>query len=747
VTTPPTDAKIRRAPRLGARAIRRLGFAAVVGLAAVAVDPTPARAQIAAAIGKPLPSPDLPAGTITVRVIAGSPADPVVGTDVTVDVNGTPRVARTDSAGRATFKDLPVGATVQAKVTDEDGKEHASDSFEVPADSGARLMITTKPFEPGGGGAPFAGGGGGMPEPRQMSGQPRPEQSDSPGTYTVRLTYDDFKDKTPPAGVAVALVGYHADDTVDLQVATSDKDGRATFGGLDRTGAVSYFAMTQLPRNGAVDRLISTPAVLDSRSGVRLILSAEKRDSTEPPVDDIARIEKQDHAPEAGKARITLEGIPESNAEVHLIAMHATGSGHGERRELAHALPVRSTPDPADIQAQSQFTPKPDVPAHAVHIQVHGGPNVNEAIPGASVRLVPANTKDGAPVDGVEVKTPTDGYLELTNPANEPLVAIITINGKQMTSQPFDLTKSGGDLDVEAHWDAAGKLSADFDVSGVRPDEVVFAETTMRNQHYRSIPFQPAAGRGTRVTLYIYPRIMFTFSLTSHIDDEFLAVGGRFEVSNNSWAPYIGGTDGLIIPLPAHFKGAGIAEQDQGDVAVAQGEGFRLGRPIPPGGKQFHGAFSLPVENGRCDWAMDLPLGSFQSGLEIQQTPGMSVQLPPSVKGQTMTVPQGTYFVLPSISIMPKQAMVMSITGLPSPPAWRRWAPRIVGILAILVMLGGLGFALQRTTATRAADVVRAAKRAKLLDELVELERNHKDAKRRAQIATELEALWDDAST
>src|SRR5262249_33877945 len=157
------------------------------------------------------------------------------------------------------------------------GKEITSESFPVPSDQGARLMLSTKPFEPGGGGAPFAGGAGGMPEPRQMSGEPRPEPADAPGTYTVRLTYDDFKDAAPPAGIQVALVGYSANDNVDLQLGKTDKDGRYAFTGLDRSGATSYFAMAQLPRGPGVDRMISSPAIPDSHAGIRLVLSAEKR--------------------------------------------------------------------------------------------------------------------------------------------------------------------------------------------------------------------------------------------------------------------------------------------------------------------------------------------------------------------------------------------------------------------------------------------------------------------------------------
>ena len=44
----------------------------VLGVAGIALAATPAAAQPAAALGKPLPSSDLPAGTVSVRVVAGS---------------------------------------------------------------------------------------------------------------------------------------------------------------------------------------------------------------------------------------------------------------------------------------------------------------------------------------------------------------------------------------------------------------------------------------------------------------------------------------------------------------------------------------------------------------------------------------------------------------------------------------------------------------------------------------------------
>ena len=705
---------------------------ALVGLAAV-----PASAQIAAAVGQPLPSPDLDPGTVSVRVIAGSIGKPIVGTDVTLVVNGTPRIARTDDAGRVFFKDLPSGATVKASVVDEDKKKFESTEFQI-ADSGVRLLLSTKPLEMGAGGAPFAGGAGGMPEPRQMSGQPRAEQADAPGTITVRLTYDDFKDPQPPANVPVLLAAYRADDTVAVQVANSDKDGRAVFGNLDVKGETSYFAMAELPRNGAVDRMTSIPCVLDARTGVRLVLSAAKRDSKDAPIDDLGKLDDQDHAPGDGKLHVVLEGVPDASSKVRVVAMGPNGA----RRVISEVQATRAAPDPSNVLAQDQFQARPDAPAHAVHVQVHGGPaGANEPLGGVKIQLIPAKQK--TPGEGATTPTPDGGELDLTSDANEPLVAEITINGKLLRSKPFDITKQGGILDIYAQWEAEGKVVADVDMASVTPNDVVFAETTMRRATYRSAPYQPVPGRGALVTLYVLPRVMLSFDMTARVDDEFLAVQARFKLTNNSWAPYVGGPDGLVIPLPKHFKGAQIAEQDQGDVSVAQGEGFRIARPLPPGGKDFHSAFSLPVEDGTVKWSLDLPMGTFDSEIDILQTPGMTVQTPPSVKTQSVDDPRGTFLVLPRLSILPRQSMEMTFSNLPTQPAWKIWAPRVVGALTVLIMLVGLGFALARTSAARAQSHERAAKRAKLLDELVGLEPGGKSDKRRAQITDELESLWD----
>ncbi|HEX4420567.1 MAG TPA: hypothetical protein VH165_21780 [Kofleriaceae bacterium] len=714
-----------------ARALARVMLLAAVGVAGAALHATPAVAQIAAALGKPLPSPDLPVGTVTVRIVAGSAASPVIGTDVTLVVDGTPRAARTDSAGRATFAGLAAGATVIAKVLDEDKKEHASEEFKLPDQGGSRVMITTKDWKGGAGGAPFAGGGaGGMPNPRQISGEARPEPSDAAGVVTVRVAYDDLKDT--PEGTPVVLVGYSADDSASYQVAKTDKEGRVKFSELDRSGGTSYFAMTTLPRDGAVDRVMSLPIVLESQVGVRMMLSGEKRDSKAPAVDDLNKADPQVATP-AGKVRVALEGVADLTAEVQLIDAET-------KKSLGKASPQASEPDPSRVRGGAQFAADPKLPAGTLDVEVVGGPGqATDPMKDVEIRVIAANAKDAT--SGLASVTGTDGTVRMALKVSGPQRAVFTVNGKQLVSQPFELAKSGGKLMIHAQWEEAGRPQAMFDLAGP-PGEVIYAECTFKGQHYRSMPFQLLASTGTKVTVYAFPRVLLQFQLNAFVEDELLAAQGRFTVQNYSWAPYRGGPDGMVVPLPHSFKGGVVFDPDQNEVSVAAGEGFRIVRPIPPGGRTFHGGFSLPVENGKVPWDLDLPIGSYESQMDIRMVPGMSVHAPPNAPGETRTVAQGTFYVIDPISIAPRQKMVMSIDGMPSRPAWRKVVPAIVGIFVVGVMLAGLGFALFRRPVRPAANAAAEARRQRLLDELVALERDGANPKRREQLLDELEDLW-----
>jgi hypothetical protein len=702
---------------------------------AIALAAAPAAAQPAAALGHPLPAQELATGTVSVRVIAGSPTKNVIGVDVTLDVNGTPRQARTDAGGRAIFKDLPAGATVQAKIVDEDKKEVASDAFPLPADSGVKVMLTTRPMQAGMGGAPFAGGaGGGMPEPRVLSGQPRPEQADPAGTYTVRVTYDDLKEATPPANVPVVLVGYGSDDSVKVQVKKTGDDGRVQFTDLDRSGGTSYFAMAELTRGSSTDRLFAQPIVMLPQVGIRVLLSSAKRDSAAPPIDDL---DANGEAVPAGKVRVTLEGVPE-NEPIALVDA-ATGT------VIAKTAIGEGPPDPTAISGGAPFEARPDLPAGTLAVDAHGGPgSAMNPLPHIAVRVFPADQAEPGE-DAIAAETDAEGNAKISVMGAQ-LKAVLTINGRDFMVPAFDLSQAGGALHVTAQW--TSKPEAAFDYVP-RADQVVYAETLMRGQRYRTRPFVGVPERGAHVVMQILPRLLFSFSLTSRSEDQFLNVQGRFELYNNSWAPYSGGPDGVLLPLPKGFKAGILAEQDQADIAVVPNEGFRIVRPVPPGGKRFLGGFSLPVEDGTAEWKLDLPFGAYQSGIEIMQVPGMSIKTPPNVTASTETDARGKWYVLPRITILPNQSMVMAVSGMPSTPGWSIWVPRLVALLVVALMLGGLGLAIaRRRTVVAAPDGAdRAKRRQQLLDELVELERGErtpKEDRRREVLLGELERLWDE---
>jgi hypothetical protein len=90
--------------------------------------------------GIPRPVDDLPAGSISVRLIRGSLSNNIAGHLVELRVGGKVQSVKTDENGRAQFDKVPPGATVQA-TADVDGEHLQSQEFPAPAQGGIRLML------------------------------------------------------------------------------------------------------------------------------------------------------------------------------------------------------------------------------------------------------------------------------------------------------------------------------------------------------------------------------------------------------------------------------------------------------------------------------------------------------------------------------------------------------------------------------------------------------------------------------
>lgn len=132
--------------RLKGRALRpgksRTAVRVVVWIAVTAVLAAHATAQpdIRQMAGQPLPSADLPNGTVTVRVVRGTISNNVSNQRVELVGGSEPLDAVTDASGRAQFESVPPGATLRAvAVVDDERLE--SQPFQVPAQGGIRLLL------------------------------------------------------------------------------------------------------------------------------------------------------------------------------------------------------------------------------------------------------------------------------------------------------------------------------------------------------------------------------------------------------------------------------------------------------------------------------------------------------------------------------------------------------------------------------------------------------------------------------
>ena len=112
---------------------------------AVLLAAAPALAQInmpdpSQIAGRAIPAPELPDGTVSVRLVRETIGNNIAGHQVQVSAAGLTRTAKTDDSGRAQIVGLSAGATATA-VAIVDGERLVSQPFEVPATGGIRVIL------------------------------------------------------------------------------------------------------------------------------------------------------------------------------------------------------------------------------------------------------------------------------------------------------------------------------------------------------------------------------------------------------------------------------------------------------------------------------------------------------------------------------------------------------------------------------------------------------------------------------
>ena len=121
--------------------------------------------------GHSMPAPELPDGTVTVRVVRDEMTNNIVGASVELHGAGAVRREPTGADGRALFTGVPAGARVHALAVVE-GQRLESRPFDMPATGGVRTLLVAASA----GAAPATppSGGGELPlrQSRRRTGRP-----------------------------------------------------------------------------------------------------------------------------------------------------------------------------------------------------------------------------------------------------------------------------------------------------------------------------------------------------------------------------------------------------------------------------------------------------------------------------------------------------------------------------------------------------------------------------------------------
>jgi hypothetical protein len=90
--------------------------------------------------GMAIPAPELPDGTVSVRLVREQLGNNIVGHEVTVTAGEATGTGKTDETGRAAITGLPGGATANAHAV-VDGEQLTSKPFQVPTTGGIRVIL------------------------------------------------------------------------------------------------------------------------------------------------------------------------------------------------------------------------------------------------------------------------------------------------------------------------------------------------------------------------------------------------------------------------------------------------------------------------------------------------------------------------------------------------------------------------------------------------------------------------------
>jgi len=201
------------------------------------------------------------------------------------------------------------------------------------------------------------------------------------------------------------------------------------------------------------------------------------------------------------------------------------------------------------------------------------------------------------------------------------------------------------------------------------------------------------------------------------------------------------GPRGLAFALPERVSGVEIPEEERQVIAAApQGGAVRLVAPVPPGRLTLRLFYEIPYDGAELDFRQKLPIAAPETVAAVVGNDRVRAFGPALDTGAE---PQGSgkERLFPLRPIKAGELVELTLADLP-----HRDRRTLYAVLAAAALLALWGVLAASTGPRRAAD--RRARREKLMQQLVQLQRGkrkgEKLAQRRREIVEELRQVWDE---
>ncbi|HJU42994.1 MAG TPA: hypothetical protein VJ691_09275 [Vicinamibacterales bacterium] len=291
--------------------------------------------------------------------------------------------------------------------------------------------------------------------------------------------------------------------------------------------------------------------------------------------------------------------------------------------------------------------------------------------------------------------TDEQGRAQFTGIAPGTIVqATTTVDGEVLTSQQFSVPASGG---------VRVALIAGIATAAAR--EKAAAEAAARE------PARPGI-----VEIGADSRVVIEFQ------NDMLTVFYLLEVVNNARTPIDTGGP-LLIELPSGAAGASVMQGSSQNVSV-RGDMVTITGPFPPGKTIAQVGFSLPQAGESISIRQRWPAAMAQVFVGVEKIAGLQMSSPQLTDTREITTEQGAVFIMGTGGrISPGQELLINLSGM---PAHSKTPRNIIMALAALIFAVGGWFAFMPAKGSAAPVDKLRARREKLMNEVVALERKRR---------------------